>query len=257
MVLFDSHCHLTDERFAPDVDAVLDRARAAGVAGVVSIASDADDATAAAALAARHADVWCTAGIHPHAAATGDASVRARVEALAGAARVVALGETGLDYHYDNAPRDMQRRLFGWHLELAARTGLGVVVHSRDAEEDTAAAVRSAAADVTGVLHCFTAGRALLECALEAGWYVSFAGLITFRNWTGTDLLQQVPADRLLIETDSPYLAPVPERGRRNEPAFVRHTCAAAAGVLGVDPAELALRTTRNARRFYGIDDGP
>jgi TatD DNase family protein len=254
MVLFDSHCHLTDERFADDVDAVLERARAAGVAGLVSIASDAADAAAAAALAARHTDVWCTAGIHPHAADSGDADARARVSALAAEERVVALGETGLDYHYDNAPRDVQRRLFDWHLALAATTGLPVVVHSRDAEEDTAAAVRNAGDSVTGVLHCFTAGRALLACALEAGWYVSFAGLITFRNWLGADLLQQVPADRLLFETDSPYLAPVPQRGKRNEPAFVRHTCTAAAGVLGADPAELALRTTRNARRFYGID---
>jgi TatD DNase family protein len=254
MVLFDSHCHLTDERFAADVEAVLVRAREAGVVGVVSIASDAQDAVAAAALAARHPDVWCTAGIHPHAAATGSERTRAAVEELAAGDRVVAVGETGLDYHYDNAPRDVQRRLFDWHLDLAARTGLGVVVHSRDAEEDTAAAVRNAGARVTGVLHCFTAGAALLDTALDAGWYVSFAGLITFRNWTGTALLQQVPADRLLIETDSPYLAPVPERGRRNEPAFVRHTCTAAAGVLGVDPAELALRTTRNARRFYGLD---
>lgn len=254
MVLFDSHCHLSDERFAADVDAVIERARQAGVSGMVSIASDAADAAAAAALAEGHADVWCTAGIHPHAAATGDDGARARIEALAAGARVVALGETGLDYHYDNAPRAIQRALFDWHLELAARTKLGVVVHSRDAEDDTAAAVRNAGPDVTGVLHCFTAGAALLRCALDAGWYVSFAGLITFRSWTGEELLRQVPADRLLIETDSPYLAPVPERGRRNEPAFVRHTCTAAAGMLGMDPEELALHTTRNARSFYGID---
>lgn len=253
MVLFDSHCHLTDDRFLDDVSAVLERARAAGLVGVVTIASDARDGAAAAALAEREPDVWCTAGIHPHAAAAADEAALARVVELLAGARTVAVGETGLDYHYDNAPRDVQRRLLDWHLDQAARTGRPVVVHSREAEADTAAAIRGAPG-VRGVLHCFTGSGTLLDRALEADWYVSFAGLITFRNYGGADELRRVPDDRLLLETDSPYLAPVPERGRRNEPAFVAHTCRVAALVRGQDEASVARATTANARRFYGVD---
>ncbi|MGH7505531.1 MAG: TatD family hydrolase [Longimicrobiales bacterium] len=262
MVLFDSHCHLTDARFDGDGDgedgipAVLERARAAGVVGVVTIASDAADASAAAMLASLYEDVWCTAGIHPHAAASADDDAKARTGALVTGERAVAVGETGLDYHYDNAPRDVQRKLLDWHLALAERTGRPVVVHSREAEDDTAAAIRNATG-VRGVLHCFTGSGSLLDRALEAGWYVSFAGLITFRNYGGAEQLRRVPDDRLLLETDSPYLAPVPRRGRRNEPAFVADTCAAAALLRGVDTNELGRLTTANALRFYGLDPEP
>jgi TatD DNase family protein len=252
MILFDSHCHLTDDRFRGEVADVLVRARAAGLAGMVTIASDAADAAAAAELAGAHEDVWCTAGIHPHAAASAEDAAREQVESLLSRPCAVAVGETGLDYHYDNSPRDVQRVLLDWHLALAERTGKPVVVHSREAEADTAAAIRGAPG-VRGVLHCFTAGATLLDVALEAGWYVSFAGLITFRNFAGAEALRRVPEDRLLLETDSPYLAPVPERGRRNEPAFVAHTCRAAAVIRDVDADALAAKTTENARRFYGL----
>ena len=257
MALFDSHCHLTDGRFADDVAAVLERARAAGVGGVVTVASDAVDAQAAAALAGTHPDVWCSAGIHPHAAEGADGGARHAIEMLARDERVVAIGETGLDYHYDNAPRDVQRRLFAWHLDLAVRLRLPVIVHSRSADDDTAAAIRDAAPATIGVLHCFTGGSGLMETALAAGWYVSFAGLVTFRKFDGGDLLRGVPLDRLLIETDSPYLAPVPNRGKRNEPAFVAHTCNEVARLRGMEPAALADQTTANARRFYCLGDLP
>lgn len=252
MVLFDSHCHLTDDRFNGEVAGVLERARSAGLAGLVTIASDADDTAAAAALAAMHADVWSTAGVHPHAAAAANAAALEQVESMVVGGGAVAVGETGLDYHYDNSPRDVQRRLLDWHLALAERTRRPVVVHSREAEADTIAAIRSAP-EVRGVLHCFAGGAELLDSALEAGWYVSFAGLITFRNYGGADELRRVPDDRLLLETDSPYLAPVPERGRRNEPAFVAHTCRAAAALRGQDVGALAALTTDNARRFYDL----
>jgi TatD DNase family protein len=255
MVLFDSHCHLTDPKFDGEVPAVLARARATGIVGVVTIASDAADAAAAAALAAEHDAVWCTAGIHPHAAAAADDAAREGVESLLTGERAVAVGETGLDYHYDKAPRDVQRKLLDWHLALAERTARPVVVHSREADADTSAAIRNAPG-VRGVLHCFTGGEALLDCALEAGWHVSFAGLITFRNYAGAEALRRVPDDRLLLETDSPYLAPVPERGRRNEPAFVAHTCRAAAALRGQEAEMLARLTTDNARRFYGLAHG-
>ncbi len=251
--MFDSHCHLTDDRLKDDVGAVLDRSRAAGVTGVVSIASDAEDGEAAHAIALAWDDVWSTAGIHPHAALAATADDRALVEELITRPRVVALGETGLDYFYDTSPRAVQCDLFAWHLEHSARSGLPVVVHSRDAEEDTAAVIREADPRATGVLHCFAAGTLLFDTAMELGWYISFGGMVTFRNFTGHDFLKAAPVDRLLLETDSPYLAPVPMRGRCNEPAYVAHTCAAAAAIRDVPAADLGCTTDLNARRFYRV----
>ncbi len=254
--MFDSHCHLTDERLRDDVPGAVARARAAGVRGMVSIASDANDGVAAHALAMAHAEVWSTAGIHPHVAGAATAEDRALVEVLMKRPRVVALGETGLDYYYDTSPRDVQRDLFAWHLQHSALSGLPVVVHSRDAEEDTVALLREADSRATGVLHCFAAGQPLFDAALELDWYISFGGMVTFKNFTGQDFLRAVPANRLLLETDSPYLAPVPMRGKRNEPAFVAHSCAAAATIRGMDAEELGRITEANARRFYRLDPG-
>jgi TatD DNase family protein len=253
MTLFDSHCHLTDERFADDLAAVLQRAWDAGVSGIVSIASSAADAVAARDIAAADPRIRCTAGLHPHQAHAGDAGEVRRIRELLDDPLVVAVGETGLDYHYDNSPRAVQRRLFDEHMRMGADTGLPVVVHSRDAEADTAAVIRAAGSG-RGVLHCFTAGAALFDAAMEADWYISFAGLITFRNFDNQDLLRAAPAERLLIETDSPYLAPVPHRGQRNEPAFVAATARAAAAIRGEDEAGLAAQTTSNALRFYALE---
>jgi TatD DNase family protein len=254
--VFDSHCHLTAEQFAPDLNATLLRARTAGVTGIVSIASNAADARAAHALATSHDDVWSTAGIHPHEAAAAVGADRSAVLELCTLPRVVALGETGLDYFYDSSPRDVQRDLFTWHLQCAADTGLPVVVHSRAAEEDTAALLRDAGADIRGVLHCFAAGALLFDTAMDLGWYISFGGMATFRNFNGAAFLQAVPADRLLIETDAPYLAPVPMRGKRNEPAWLAHTCAAIAELRSQPSTELGRVTAENARRFYRIENG-
>ena len=249
--MFDSHCHLTDQAYSADLDAVIAHAMDAGVTGIVTIASNADDAALASMLASSRQAIWCTAGIHPHDAQTSDRDFARIVEATE-FAKVVAIGETGLDYHYDHSPRDVQRRSFDRHLDLAARRRLPVVVHCREAEADTIAAVRSATG-VRGVLHCFTGTDALLDAALEADWHVSFGGMITFRKWDGQDRFRRVPIDRLLLETDGPYLAPVPHRGRRNEPAFMALTCRAAADLLGMDEADLGIRTDRNARAFYGL----
>ncbi|MGH7542016.1 MAG: TatD family hydrolase, partial [Gemmatimonadota bacterium] len=190
-----------------------------------------------------------------HEATRFGASARREIDELAGDPTVVALGETGLDYHYDHAPRDAQRASFRAHLELGSVSGLPVVVHSREADEDTASAIREWGGAATGVLHCFSAGPAVLDAGLEAGWYVSFSGLATFVPELGA-AVRAVPDDRILIETDSPYLAPVPKRGRRNEPAFLRHTCDAVASLRRTDPAELARLTRRNARRLYRLDVG-
>lgn len=253
--LFDSHLHLTAARFTSDLDEVIDRAHASGVAGMVTVASDPEDAEEAIALAARTSGMWATAGLHPHAADRTSAGLLDAIEHIAGAAEVVAIGETGLDFHYDNAARAAQLENFEAHLGMAARLGLPIVVHSRSAEAETAALVAEHGDGVTGVLHCFTGGEALLEAALDADWYVSFSGLLTFvpelAEWA-----RAVPADRLLIETDAPYLAPVPRRGRRNEPAYLMHTCARLGEVRGLAFAEAAALTARNARRFYGLVEG-
>ena len=249
---FDSHCHLTDDRFAGEAEDAATRAREAGVERFVLIASDEEDAAVALELA-RSLDVWSTAGIHPHAATRTEEGF-GRVEELVGEDRVVAVGETGLDYYYDNAPRRVQRESFERHLELAGETGKPVVVHAREADDDTIAIIRATEGAVTGVLHCFAGNTALFEAGIEAGWYISFSGLITFGSYGTKDLVAATPADRLLIETDSPYLAPVPHRGKRNEPAYVVDVARAAAELRGEPLEELAAATTRNALAFYGLD---
>ncbi len=223
---------------------------------MVTIASDAADARAALELARAHDGIWSTAGIHPHAVngstAGGDFGA---LRDLAGHPLCAAIGETGLDYHYDNAPRDAQRRSFARHAELAAELRLPVVVHSREAAADTAAVIRESAGRVTGVLHCFTGPGELLAAAIDAGWFVSFTGIATFRSFD-TTLARDVPRDRYMIETDAPYLAPVPRRGRRNEPAFVPHVAAALARIRGESLERVAADTWANTERFYGLVGG-
>ena len=253
MQLIDSHAHLADERILPDVDAVVERARAAGLAGIVTIATDAEDARTNLSLAERFGDVWSTAGIHPHAAGTSSEQTLAAVRELAAHPRIVALGETGLDYHYDFSPRQAQRTNFARHLELARQTGLPVIVHSRESDDDLRAILREAGQGTVGVLHSFSSGRQLLEEALAMGWYASFSGMITFKKFDGLDFVRMVPADRIMVETDTPYLAPVPHRGRTNEPAFVTHVARRAAEIRGEDADAFAARTLENTRCFYAL----
>ncbi len=170
------------------------------------------------------------------------------------AERSVAIGECGLDYHYDNSPRREQRRAFAEQLSIAAELRLPVVVHTRDAEDDTNAMITEASASgVTGVLHCYTGSHALAQAAIDAGWYISFSGIVTFRKWNDDDLVKLVPGDRLLAESDAPYLAPVPNRGKRNEPAWVSHTIARLADARGDTAANVALFTAANARRLFTL----
>jgi len=254
--LFDSHCHLTDTAFRDDREAVLLRARESGVTRLVTIASDVVDSRRAVELAAAHGvRVRCTAGVHPHETGAAARDALERVRELAGRPEVVALGETGLDYHYDHSPRDVQRRLFEAHLALAAELGLPVVVHAREADADVAAILRAAPPEVRGVLHCFTGGDRVFEEAMARGWYVSFSGVASFRTFGAAARLREVPTDRLLVETDSPYLAPVPLRGKRNEPAFLRHVAEAVAAHLGDTLEGVAARTTANALRCYRLTD--
>jgi TatD DNase family protein len=252
--LVDSHCHLADPAFDADREVVLFRARAAGVGAVVVVADGADTAERCLALAARPG-LFATAGVHPHRASEFGAAAAERLDALLREPRVVAVGETGLDYHYDLSPRERQREAFAWHLERAAAAGKPVVVHSREADEDTARLLADAPDGLTGVLHCFSAGPAVLEAALARGLAVSWSGMVTFKNFRGGWALALVPDDLLLVETDAPYLAPVPHRGERNEPAYVVRTAAALAELRGTTADHIAAVTTANARRLFHLTD--
>jgi len=255
-VLVDAHCHLADAAFAADREAVLSRARAAGVSHVVVIGESLAGSERAAALArSRDAGLSATAGVHPHEASTWTLEVADRVRALAGGAEVVAVGETGLDYHYDHSPRDAQRRAFAAQLALGAEVGKPVVVHARDADADVAAMVREYAAARRApalILHSFAGSRAVFEAGMEVGAYFSFSGMITFKNWRPEVPPTACPPDRLLVETDAPYLAPVPHRGSRNEPAYVRAVADALARVLGTPPADLDATLAANTRQAFG-----
>jgi TatD DNase family protein len=251
--LVDAHCHLGDTAFDEDRGAVLARARAAGVAHVVVIGESLAGSERAVALARETPGLSATAGVHPHDAKSWSGDVEAGVRALLAAPEVVAVGETGLDYHYDHSPRDAQRRAFEAQLAIAAELDKPVVVHARDADDDVAALVRAWGGKVAAVvLHSFSSGAALWAAGMAIGAYFSFSGMITFKNWTSTDRLTACPPDRLLVETDAPYLAPVPHRGRRNEPAFVGDVAARAAVLRGEAAESLAERTTANARRCFG-----
>ncbi len=255
--LIDTHAHLDDERFAADRPAVLERAAAAGVARIVVVATTAATSRVCVDLGDRHAPLFATVGIQPNHVTEAAQTDWDEVVSLVGAARVVALGETGLDRYWDYTPFPQQEDYFARHLELARRTGLPVVIHCRDAEADV---VRMLRADfekhgpVRGVMHSFTGDLQTARDCLAMGLFISFAGMVTYKNAQPLrDVAREVPPDRLLIETDSPYLAPVPERGKRNEPAFVAHTAALLAQVRGVAPEVLAEHTTRNARALLAL----
>lgn len=255
----DSHAHLADPAFDADRAEVIARAREAGADGIVCIGESIAAAARARDIAKAHPGfVWHTVGVHPHDAAEFDPARdpdAIRAELARGA---VAVGECGLDYHYDHSPRDRQRAAFAAQLSLAHEHGVPVVVHTREAEDDTMAMVREAGAQgVRGVLHCYTGSHTLAQVALDAGWHVSFSGIVTFKKWTDDDLLRLVPDDRLLAESDAPYLAPVPNRGKRNEPAWVAHTVARLATARGADPAALALNVAANARRLFNPVHAP
>lgn len=254
-MFIDSHVHLADAAFANEADAVIERARAADARALVCIGESPAAALRAQAIAARHPDfVFHTCGVHPHDAASWDAERDGAAIRNAVATGAVAIGECGLDYHYDTAPRDQQRTVLDAQIALAAELQRPMVLHTRDAEADTRAMLRQAhQAGVIGVLHCFTGSSALAEEGLAAGWFVSFSGIITFRSWVDEALLRLVPADRLLVESDAPYLAPVPYRGKRNESAFVSHTLQRLAEARHVPVEELGAMTVVNAVRCFHL----
>ncbi len=252
-MFIDSHCHLNYPGIVEDQATVLERARAAGVSGMLNISTRSSEWATVIAAADHHDDVWATIGIHPHEADAHEDVDTARLIEAASAPRVVGIGETGLDYYYDKSDRERQRRSFRSHLTAAMTVGLPVVVHTRDAEEDTLALLREAAGKGTlaGVIHCFTASQAFADAALDLGFYISLSGIVTFKN--ARDLqatARSLPGERLLIETDSPFLAPVPHRGKPCEPAFVADTARFLAELRGEAVDDLA-RTTRD--NFFAL----
>lgn len=257
-MLMDTHCHLDPHYFAEGADAVIARAVAQGVTGFVCIGvgRDIEPARHAVELAERRADVWATVGIHPHDAAALDDASFTELAALARRDRVVAVGEIGLDYHYMRSPRDLQRACFRRFLELARAVKKPVVIHTREAAADTLSILEEEGArDVGGIIHCFSEDRAFAERALDMGFDLSFSGIVTFRTAQAIkDVAAWAPGDRILVETDSPYLAPVPFRGKKCEPAHVRYTALHVAELRRETFDALAARTTDNARRRLRLD---
>jgi TatD DNase family protein len=253
-MLIDSHCHLDFPEFAPEVDAVIARAKAAGVLRMITISTRVASVDTYRKLAEAHDEVWFSVGTHPHQADEEPDITAADLVDLAGHPKCVAIGEAGLDYHYDRAPRDIAAGVFRTHIAAARTSGLPLVIHARDADADIAAILREEMnkGSFKALLHCFTSSRELAETALELGLTISFSGVLTFKNSADLRAIaRDVPLDRLIVETDAPFLAPVPFRGKRNEPAFVTATAKVLAEIKNVSEAALAKTTTDNALRLF------
>jgi len=253
-MLIDSHCHLDFEALAADRPGVLARARAAGVTGIVTISTWVEKFAEISRIAEESEGVWCSVGTHPHNADQELHIQVADLVRLSAHPKCVAIGEAGLDYFYDNAPREAQAEGFRRHIAAARETQLPLVIHSRSADEDMAAILEEETAKgaFPFVLHCFSSGAALARAGLALGGYLSFSGILTFRNAEEIrDVAAFAPADRILVETDAPYLAPIPHRGQSNEPSFVRFTAEKLAEVRGVNLTEIAEQTTRNFARLF------
>jgi TatD DNase family protein len=252
--LVDSHCHLDFPDFGTEREDVIIRARNAGVWTMVTICTKISEFAEVRAIAEAHHDIWCTVGIHPHEAATQPETDATSLCRHTRHPKVVGIGECGLDFYYDHSPRERQAEVFRAHAAAARDSGLPLVVHTRDADVETAAILTEEAGkgSLKGVLHCFSSGAELADIALGLGFYLSFSGIVTFKTAAALrEIAGRVPADRILVETDAPFLAPVPKRGKRNEPSFVVHTAALLAELRGVDVATLARQTTDNFFRLF------
>jgi TatD DNase family protein len=257
-MLIDTHCHLDNEQFAADQDQAIARALEAGVDTMVAIGTGEGppDLEAGVRLAERHACILATVGVHPHDASKIDAEIYSRLAALLRHPKVIALGEIGLDYHYDHSPREVQREAFIEQMRIASDARKPIVIHTREAWEDTLALIEEhwTPSGLPGIMHCFSGGPAEAERSLKLGFYLSFGGIVTFPKATNIQEAARIaPADRVLVETDAPYLAPVPHRGKRNEPAFVTETAKKVAALRGESLESVAQTTTANFRRLIGL----
>ncbi|MAZ03224.1 MAG: LuxR family transcriptional regulator [Sneathiella sp.] len=249
-MLVDSHCHLNFEQLSSELDDVVARARAVGVGHMLTIGTKLREFDCVRAIAERYEDIHCSVGVHPHEAESeGDEVTAAKLIELAAHPKVVGIGETGLDYFYEHAPRELQKKSFRLHIEAARQTGLPLIVHTRNADEDTVNILQEeyGKGPFTGVIHCFSSGWEVAEKSMEIGFYISISGIVTFKAAEELrDHVSRIPVERLLVETDSPFLAPVPKRGKTNEPSFVAHTAAKVAELKGLEPDRLATITTDN-----------
>jgi TatD DNase family protein len=254
-MLVDSHCHLDYPDFAEEgVEEIVKRAQAAGVSHFLTICTEIAKFPGVLATAEKFPFMHCTVGTHPHHAAEEVNVTAAQLVELSKNVKVAGIGETGLDYYYNHSPKEEQQQIFARHIEAAVEINLPLVIHTRDADDDTIRIMREAGQGrARGVMHCFSGGQTLAEKSLELGFYISFSGIVTFKKAEELrEVVKHVPLDRILVETDSPYLAPVPHRGKRNEPAFVVHTAQAVAELKGVSAAEIGDVTTRN---FFTLFD--
>jgi TatD DNase family protein len=258
MTLFDTHAHLHFPDFAEDLDRVLARAREAGLRGIVTIGTDRDSNRATVAMAERYPDVWASVGIHPHDAAEATEEDFIEMERLARSPRVVGFGEMGLDFFRDLSPRDVQARVFRRQLDVARAAGKPAIIHCRDAHPETLAILDEArVGEIGGVMHCFSADVPVARRCLDLGLMISLAGPVTYKNARDLpDVARFVPEDRLVVETDCPYLTPTPHRGTRNEPAYVALTAAHVAALRGADAEAFGETVTRNAARLFKIPLG-
>ncbi|MCX7297474.1 MAG: TatD family hydrolase [Hyphomicrobiales bacterium] len=253
-MLVDSHCHLDFPEFAPELDAIVARARAAGIGRMVTISTRVRKLPQVLAVAEKYPDIFCSVGTHPHNAHEELDIDTAQLIALSKHPKIVAIGEAGLDYHYDKSPRDAQEAGFRQHIAAARQTGLPLVIHAREADADMARILveETEKGAFPAVLHCYTGGRDLAFEAIELGLYIGFTGIMTFKNGQDLrDLAADLPAHRILVETDAPFLAPLPYRGKRNEPSYVVETAKVLAQVRGVDAEEIARQTTENFFRLF------
>ncbi|MCR9255989.1 MAG: TatD family hydrolase [Alphaproteobacteria bacterium] len=259
MVLVDSHCHLDFPDFAEELDDIVARARNAGLARMVTISTKITQFERVRAIAERYDDVYCSVGIHPHHAGSEPEVTADELCRLADHPKVVGIGEAGLDYFYQHSSREAQAKGFRVHIEAARRTGLPIIVHTRDADEDTAAILEEEyeKGPFPGLLHCFSSGRQLAERAVKIGMSVSLSGIVTFKKSESLrDIVRDLPRDRILVETDAPYLAPVPKRGKRNEPAYVAFTAEKVAEVVGMDTETFGRQSTENFFNLFSKTPG-
>ncbi len=253
----DTHCHLEMKEFDPDRQAVIQRAREAGIEAMITIGSDLEGTLQGVKLSELHDFIYSAVGIHPHEAKDFTDQTYSLLKELAQKQKVIAIGETGLDYHYDHSPRDLQKIVFRKQLELAKETGLPVIIHSRQADEDTLNIVRESGVS-RGVFHCFSGDADMAEQVMALGFYISIAGPVTFKKAVGLqEIARKIPDDYLLIETDAPYLTPEPFRGKRNEPAYMLNTAKKIAQLRGINPQDLSRITTLNAKRLFNIGTLP